>query len=85
MINLGISSACFYPLETEASLELIGKNGIKTTEIFFNSFGELKDPFVKELLHIKNNYGIEIVSIHPTFSLAESFMLFSGYGSYAGL
>ena len=38
MINLGISSACFYPLETEASLELIGKNGIKTTEIFFSLY-----------------------------------------------
>lgn len=79
MINLGISTACFYPFETEASLELIGKNGVKTTEIFFNSLGELKSSFIKDLLQIKNAYDIEIVSIHPTFSLAESFMLFSGY------
>lgn len=78
-MKLGISSSCFYPLETEISFELLGKNGIKTAEIFFNAISELERPFVAELKKIREEYGITVTSIHPTLSLAESFMLFSGY------
>ena len=45
-MNLGVSTASFYPLETEQALEEIGKAGIKNTEIFFNCESELKDSFV---------------------------------------
>ncbi len=78
-MKIGVSSACFYPLETELALEKIGKAGIKTAEIFFNCESELKDSFTDILLDIKEKYGIEITSIHPTMSLAESFMIFSAY------
>ncbi len=78
-MKIGVSSACFYPLETELALEEIGKAGIKTAEIFFNCESELKDSFIDILLDIKEKYGIEITSIHPTMSLAESFMIFSAY------
>ena len=78
-MNLGISTSCFYPLLTEKSLELLGKNGIKTTEVFFNATSELSKDFVKELKKIKDYYGMSINSVHPTMSLAESFMLFSAY------
>lgn len=78
-MKIGVSSACFYPLETEIALENIGKAGIKTAEIFFNCESELKDSFIDILLDIKEKYGIEITSIHPTMSLAESFMIFSAY------
>ena len=79
MIEFGISSACFYPLETEKALELMGKNGVKNAEIFFNALCETKKDFVKQLKSIADYYGMNIVSIHPTMSLAESFMLFSAY------
>ena len=79
MIEFGISSACFYPLETEKALELMGKNGVKNAEIFFNALCETKKNFVKQLKSIADYYGMNIVSIHPTMSLAESFMLFSAY------
>ena len=78
-MKIGVSTSCFYPLETEKSLEEIGKNGVKYTEVFFNANCELKQEFIRELIKIKDYYGIEILSVHPTMSLAESFMLFSSY------
>jgi len=78
-MKTGISTASLYPLETEIALETLGKAGVKYTEIFFNCVSELKPSFISLLNNIKNEYGIEICSIHPTMSLAESFMLFSAY------
>lgn len=78
-MKLGISTSSLYPLETEKALLMLAKNGIKYTEIFFNSNYELEPTFVKELKNIAENYGVKIVSVHPTMSLAESFMLFSNY------
>ncbi len=78
-MNIGISTASYYPLETELALEEVGKSGFKTTEIFFNAESELKDSFVDILEDIKNCYELNIVAIHPTLSLAEPFMIFSNY------
>ena len=78
-MKLGVSTACYYPLETEEALREIGKAGVKTTEIFFNAESELKESFIDLLFDIKEHYGITVASIHPTFSLAESFLLFSAY------
>ncbi len=78
-MNIGVSTASLYPLETEAALELLCKAGVHNTEIFFNAPCELKDSFVDILLDIKKNYGINVKSVHPTMSLAESFMIFSAY------
>lgn len=86
-MEVGISTSCFYPLETERALELIGKNGVKATEIFFNALSELGADFVSELKGISDYYGTAVRSVHPTMSLAESFMLFSAYDRrlYEGL
>ena len=35
-MKIGISSASYYPMETELAFEEIGKNSIQTSEIFFN-------------------------------------------------
>lgn len=87
MPKIGISTSCFYPLETELSLENIGKAGIDTTEVFFNAECELKPGFIDMLTDIKNEYGIKVTSVHPSMSLAESFVLFSAYDRrfYEGL
>lgn len=79
MIEFGISTASLYPMETEKALELIGKNGVRNTEIFFNATCELQKDFVRNLKEIAEDYGVNVVSVHPTMSLAESFMLFSTY------
>lgn len=78
-MEIGVSTSCLYPLETEKALLKLAEAGIKTTEIFFNADCELKKDFVQLLKSIKDEYGIKVTSIHPTMSLAESFMLFSNY------
>lgn len=78
-MKLGVSTASYYPLETELALEEIGKSGIKNAEVFFNCESELKDSFIDILLGTKEKYGLNITSVHPTMSLAESFMIFSAY------
>ncbi len=78
-MKIGISTSCFYPLETEKSLLEVCKSNADCTEIFFNADCELENGFVKELKQIKDCYGTKILSIHPTMSLAESFRLFSAY------
>lgn len=86
-MKIGISSSCLYPMYTEESFKLIAQNGVELSEIFFNANCELEPPFIKQLCEIKNEYGISLSSIHPTMSLAESFMLFSNYDRrfYEGL
>ena len=76
-MKIGISTACFYPLETEKALQKVVESGAESTEIFFNAECELEDSFINELVEIKKSSNTQIVSIHPTMTLAESFMLFS--------
>lgn len=78
-IEIGVSSACYYPLETEKALTLAGENGFKNVELFINSPSEIDDCFVGQLLEIKEKYGMHIVSVHPFSSFAESFFVFSDY------
>ncbi len=78
-MNIGVSTSSLYPLETELALERIGKAGVKNAEVFFNCEGELKPAFIDMLCDIRDEYGINITSVHPTYSLAESFLLFSEY------
>ena len=78
-MKIGISSSCLYPMYTEESFRLIASKGVEISEIFFNANCELQPPFIKQLAEIKDEYGITISSVHPTMSLAESFMLFSNY------
>ena len=79
MNRLGVSSACYYPQTTEDSFLKACKSGFKCIELFFNSPSELSPSYVKELICLKNEYGIEIPSVHPFMSFAESFFLFSSY------
>lgn len=76
----GISTSCLYPLETEKSLDTLGKIGIRTCEVFLNSPSETTLEFAKILNKIRNEYGIKIASVHPFSSFAETYMLFSAYG-----
>lgn len=78
-MKIGMSSSCRYPLLTELAFEELGKNRVDAAEIFFNASCELEPPFVAKLKDIQKRYGINLVSIHPTMSLSESFMFFSSY------
>ena len=76
---IGISTSCLYPLITEESLITLGKSGVKTCEIFLNSYSETTVDFAKELLKIKNEYGMKVASVHPFSSFSETHILFSEY------
>lgn len=78
-MSIGVSTSCYYPLATELSLEKIALLGTGTCEIFFNSFSELEKPFLDELCRIKDAHGIRVPSVHPFFSFAEPYLLFSEY------
>ena len=78
-MKIGLSTSCFYPLLTENSLYSVCSHGVTDTEIFFNAYCESEPAFVKQLIDIKNRYGVNVLSVHPTMSLAESFVLFSAY------
>lgn len=78
-MEIGASSSCFYPLETETAFLNIAKSGIETAEIFFNSPSEIDRNFVKELKRIKDYYGTDVVSLHPYRSFSEGYDLFSKY------
>lgn len=78
-MSIGISTASFYPLETEESISLISKNNVACTEIFFNSSRELKNSFADYLLDIIGDTGLKITALHPMLSFAEPYMIFSEY------
>lgn len=78
-MDIGISSACFYPAETKTAIERAGRLGAGCTEVFFNSASELNPEFVKELRGVSDYYGMKVASVHPFTSFAESFFLFSNY------
>lgn len=78
-MEIGASSACFYPLETEKSFLTVAELGFKFSEIFFNCDSELEKSFIGELKRIKEAYDIKVLSVHPYRSFAEGYDLFSEY------
>ena len=78
-MNIGASSACFYPLETEKSFRKICELGFSHSEIFINSPSELKPEFIKEIRSIKDSYGITVTSLHPYRSSSDGYDFFSKY------
>lgn len=78
-MKTGMSSACFYPLETEKSVKKCGEMGFKNIEIFVNSYCELNGTIRDEIKAICDYYGMKVCSVHPFTSFAESFVFFGSY------
>ena len=76
---IGVSTACFYPMETEKALLELAEAGIKGVEIFFNSYQELQDPFLQELEHTLKTYDMQVYSIHPYTGAFEGLWFFNNY------
>ena len=64
-MSIGISTASFYPLETERAIALLAEKGIKTTEIFVNAPRELKPSFADYILDIIRGSDLKITAINP--------------------
>lgn len=78
-MDIGMSLACFYPLEPEnAALEAADLN-IRVCEVFLNTMSELEDSYLHSLREICDCHGIKIHSVHPFTSFLENYMFFSPY------
>ena len=78
-MEVGISTASFYPSLVENNLDRIAEMGGTCAEIFFNTFGEMDAPFTDVLRdHLRKN-SLRLVSVHPFTSLMEGIMLFRAY------
>lgn len=75
----GISTASLYPQETERALRLLARCGVAATEVFFNAFSELEEPFLRELAKTARTGGLRVLSVHPFTSGFEPLLLFSNY------
>lgn len=78
-MNVGASTSCFYPLETEKALERVINLGFDECEVFFNTLSELKEPFVKELRNMADSSGTKVLSVHPFSSSLENNCIFGEY------
>ncbi len=78
-MKTGMSSACFYPLETEKAVIRCGEMGFKNLEIFVNSYCELSGSILNEIRAAIRHYGINVCSVHPFTSFAEPFVFFGSY------
>ena len=78
-MEVGISLACFYPLEPEKAVKEAQKLGVRICEIFLNTYCELEIPYLKELRKACNAAGLKVYSIHPFTSAIENYLFFSPY------
>ena len=70
-MDIGVSTACLYPLETEKSLFEIASRGIKNAELFINSVDEAEGKIFEEIKSIIKSYDMNITSFHPSHNLSK--------------
>ncbi len=78
-MDIGVSSACFFPYDTIESLGICGAEGFRTAEIFANTHSELIGQYLHDTKRAADANGIEITSIHPFTSGYEYILFFAGY------
>jgi len=79
-MDIGLSSACFYPnLHTEDSIVKMKELGFNHGEIFLNTASEYEEEFVKGLLEKKQLYEFNVNSVHAFSSSFEPY-IFDEYG-----
>lgn len=77
-MEIGVSTACFYPTLTETTPEILQKMGVKKAEVFLNSQSEYEADFCVPLKKKLDTCGIEAISVHSFVAQHEPF-LFSDY------
>ncbi len=78
-MQVGVSTSCLFPMETEKALRRLAALGVRRTEIFLNSSSEAKPDFVKELATIARGEGMRVTGLHPYCSDSEGIMFFGRY------
>lgn len=77
--KIGISSACFYPMDTIEALRQCAEGGFSLAEIFINTDSEMSGQYYRELSAFIRGAGMEIISVHPFTSGYENVLFFAGY------
>lgn len=78
-MEIGMSLACFYPMQPEHVVPEAAKLNIKVCEVFLNTFSELEERYIQELKHSCDLHGLHVHSIHPFTSSMENYLFFSPY------
>lgn len=78
-MKIGISTACFYPMETEKAIQTLSSLNIKNIEIFFNADCELKGDILNKIRDIVKSDELSVLSVHPYTSAVETMSLFGNY------
>lgn len=79
MMEIGASTANFYPERTEDALDHVLACGFRALEVFVNTEMELSPRFIRMLRQKADAAGSRIVSLHPYSSGYEPFLLYSAY------
>lgn len=79
MIEIGASTANFYPDLTENALDTLLDLGFRTLEVFINTESELEPHYIQRMRERTDAAGARILSLHPYISGNEPFLLYSAY------
>lgn len=77
-MEVGVSTACFYPMRTEQAVEEIKKTKAGCVEVFLEARSEYDPEYCKRLKERLDEAGIRVVSVHGFVAGYEPF-LFSEY------
>lgn len=71
-MKIGCSTANYFPqIDTEDMIDLYGKCGIDTVEVFLNTYSEMTEDFIKELKRRIHHNGITVNSVHVMSMVLE--------------
>ncbi len=78
-MQIGISTASFYPVEIEHGIAYAADLGFRCVELFLNSESEFGVLFRRDLKRRLRELDLQVVSVHPFTSAMEGHLLFSDY------
>lgn len=78
-MQIGISTACFYPEKTEDAVDIIFNMGFRRIEYFINSEYEYNTHFIAEQKKRLDALGIAVNSVHSYTTAFEHYLMFSEY------
>ncbi len=78
-MEIGMSLACFYPMEPERVVPLAAELNMRVCEIFLNTLCELDEAYLQALREACDQKNIRIWSVHPFTSAIENYLFFSPY------
>ncbi|MCB6364670.1 sugar phosphate isomerase/epimerase [Intestinibacillus massiliensis] len=78
-MELGISTACFYPKPLEQAAYEAAQMGVSNAEVFINTESEFRPDYIEALRELLSTHGLRVTSVHPYTSPMEGQMLLSDY------